>query len=688
MTTYSKFVPFEGGLDIETPAIAKPPGICIDALNYEIPSAKGYRRINGFERFSGQPSPSDATYYTLNFTAGYLQPSVGNVYEGMTSGALGRILVQPTAVTGNWALSTATGTLVLRILSGTFQNGENIKQQGGGTVRCVANGTATLRGADNDTDDDSWMALAVADARSLIGAVTGSGPIRGIWMYNGTVYAFRNNAGGTACDMWKSTTSGWTQVSLGYTLNFVSGTAAFSEGDTVTGGTSSATGTVGRVLVTSGTWGGGNAAGRLILTSKTGNFNASETITSAGGSATTNGTQTTHTLQPGGRFEFVNHNFYASASTIRMYGCDGVSKAFEFDGTVFVPIITGMTTDTPEFINVHHEQLFLMFPGGSVQSSDIGEPIDWTLALGATEIGVGDEGTGMVTLADGAMLITTRNKAFILYGKSQADFELKELSKEAGAYPYTIQKLLRTYGVDDYGIRSLETTADYGNFQYGTETALIQRLINAKKSLAISSYIRREANQYRVFFTDNTGLALSVNGGKVIGIMPLDYGRVVRCACSLEHNGVERVFFGSDDGWVYEDNKGKSFDGSAMEYAIRLAFNHLGRPRQRKRFLRAEFELEAERSLALKGSFELSYSDSSTPASGATDITVSGGGGYWDVDNWDEVYWDEQAVSLARLRLGGRGTNISLLLYGNAADEDSHTLHGVNIHYQLGRGER
>lgn len=687
MTT-AKFAPFEGGLDTETPAIAKRPGSCIDALNYEIPAARGYRRINGYERFDGRPSPTEAVYYTLDFTAGYQQPSVGNVFEGMTSGALGRILVQPTAVTGSWALSTATGTLVLRIISGTFQDGENIKQQGGGTVRCVADGTATLRGATTDANDDAWMALAVADARSLIAAVTGSGAIRGVWMYDGDVYAFRDNAGATACEMWVSSTSGWTQVALGYTLNFVNGTSAISAGETVTGGTSAATGTVGRVILTSGTWGGGTAAGRLILTAKTGNFGAAETITSAGGSATTSGTQTANTLQPGGRFEFANHNFYASAGSVRMYGCDGVSKAFEFDGSVFVPIITGMTVDKPTFINVHHEQLFLQFAGGSVQSSDIGEPINWTLALGTTEIGVGDEGTGMMTLADGSMLITTRNKAFILYGKSQADFELRELSTEAGAYPYTMQKLLRVYGVDDYGVRSLDATADFGNFQYGTESELIQRVINEKKSLAVASYVRRSANQYRVFFSDNTGLSMSVAGSKVIGFMPLDYGRVVRCACSAEVSGTERVFFGSDSGWVFEDCKGASFDGSAMEYAIRLAFNHLGSPQVRKRFKRAFFELEADRSLALSGSFELSYSDLATPASGSSSIAVSGGGGYWDIDNWDEIYWDDQAVSLARLRLSGRGTNISLMLYGNSATENPHTLHGVTIHYDMGRGER
>lgn len=48
--------------------------------------------------------------------------------------------------------------------------------------------------------------------RAAIGAVPGSGPIRGIAVYNGTVYAFRNNSGGTAKVMYKATPTGWQVV--------------------------------------------------------------------------------------------------------------------------------------------------------------------------------------------------------------------------------------------------------------------------------------------------------------------------------------------------------------------------------------------------------------------------------------------------------------------------------------------
>ena len=44
---------------------------------------------------------------------------------------------------------------------------------------------------------------------------------------------------------------------------------------------------------------------------------------------------TTPTLLPGGKYECVNANFGGTAAMKKMYGCDSVNKAFQFDGTTF-----------------------------------------------------------------------------------------------------------------------------------------------------------------------------------------------------------------------------------------------------------------------------------------------------------------------------------------------------------------
>lgn len=56
-------------------------------------------------------------------------------------------------------------------------------------------------------------AAAQAALRALIQPLPGSGGVLGVWWYNGVVYAWRNNALGTAALMYRATLAGWEAVS-------------------------------------------------------------------------------------------------------------------------------------------------------------------------------------------------------------------------------------------------------------------------------------------------------------------------------------------------------------------------------------------------------------------------------------------------------------------------------------------
>ena len=53
-----------GGLDFVSSPLSIDPGRAWRGTNFECVEA-GYRRIAGFERFDGRPSPSGATYYVI-----------------------------------------------------------------------------------------------------------------------------------------------------------------------------------------------------------------------------------------------------------------------------------------------------------------------------------------------------------------------------------------------------------------------------------------------------------------------------------------------------------------------------------------------------------------------------------------------------------------------------------------------
>lgn len=118
--------PLSGGLDVVTPPLAIKPGRLIACDNYEAVSTGGYRRIGGYERFSGLPKPSNAAYWYLSFDAGdIVDPGVGSKAHGATSGVTGEVLTV-VLESGTWAGSDAAGYVVLFNVSGTFIDNEMI----------------------------------------------------------------------------------------------------------------------------------------------------------------------------------------------------------------------------------------------------------------------------------------------------------------------------------------------------------------------------------------------------------------------------------------------------------------------------------------------------------------------------------------------------------------------------------
>lgn len=689
MTTKTQYYALGGGVDMVTPPITINPGFARVSVNYE-PLEQGYMRIDGFERFDGQPKPSAASYWILDFDAGTAAINEGDIVTGADSSATGEALIDAVVETGSYGGSDATGYNVLVNLSGNFQNNENL--QVSAATKSVADGIEKKRGADTDALDATYLQDAIETTRTDILAVPGSGNMRGAWVFKGLAYAFRDNSGATAVDMYKETTAGWVLQDLGETFTYTSGgTTEIQEEDTVTGSISGETAVVKRVILDSGTWAGGNAAGRLIVYSVSGAFQAENLLVSAADLATIAADAVPNTLEAGGRFDFANSNFGGHSGTNRMYGCDGKSLGWEWDGAVFVPIITGMTTDTPAHVFVHKKHLFFSFTGGSMQHSGIGDPYAWTILSGAAELAIGEEITGFSGNATKTLTIFGRNKIAILYGTSASDWELVVLTDEAGAIEWTQQLIGSPIYMDDRGLRSLETTQAFGDFKLGTLTRLIEPVFKAKRAASVTAQgsIRvRAKDQYRLFWSDGFGMTMYLGRGKP-EIMEFDLGKVVHCIGGGEDStGEEIMFFGSTDGFIYQLDAGTSFDGAKITAFVRLPFNHVGSPTRHKKWRQSTLELDADIDTVLLVLADFGFGDPEATTADEKSFTVSGGAGYWNLDNWNEFIWSATATGVALLHIEGEGTNISVSFFSDKIYEKPHTLNGITLHYSELRLQR
>jgi hypothetical protein len=719
MATKTTYFPMGGGLDVVSPALSVSPGRALTLVNFEPWFNGGYRRIYGYERFDGRPAPSEQTFtgFTVADATGL---SVGDTVTGDTSSTTG-------VVCGVWEDDGTYGfdaIGVTKVSGSGFVNGEDLN-----TGSYTITSDATLRYAPSTDLEDTWLAAAYEEYRDDIDVVPGYGPVRGAWQRGSNVYAWRDDAASpTESVLHLASASGWTTtgITMGHVLKFNGGGGGAAralpvEGDTINGVTSGASATVHRVIVFGGTTGANDAVGYLVLTSVTsGPFQDTENLQEGGTTfAQAVGDSYQFTFDPGGTYRFRNNNFYGGSGTYRTYGVSGVGPAFEIDennvvSPIILPTLADLDgadpnpppdTDSPYLIEVHRNYLFLAYQGGKLVHTVIGEPLVINGFLGAAEFGLGDEITGLNSVVGGVLVITTERETRGLFGYDITDWELKLVGEKTGGKLYTTQKLDTVYALDDLGITSVSRTDQFGDFVGATVSQLIQPIVNSARDRATCSSIVRSSNQYRVYFDDGSALAMYVPNvaagqpqntpsGAEFGF--LSYPLVLRSVYNTEdETGAERTLFVSDDGYVYDDQKGPSFDGAAINAYLRTAFYHAKTPSYRKRWRRCDLEIAANKPLTIKvisdlsyGATELSSSVSDTTVNDVPQIDIFAGGGFWDTDNWDEFYWDGQNISTARAELRGSGENISLLIYNGSNIAQPFIIQGAILHYDLRRLQR
>ena len=665
-----------GGLDLVTPTLSLPSGVVRRAANFESSLNGGYTRIAGYERHDGRANPSDALYNLLECVLTVIV-SVGDTLTGATSGATG------------YVVSVDGDQIVVTKEVGTYVAAEVITV-GGTNVGTI---TSVVGGASDGYLDALYSSLAADAYRADITEVPGSGAVRGVAYFNDIVYAWRDNDAGTAMVMHKSSTSGWVEVALGRQLGFGTGTAAIADGQTVTGATSGATGVVSRVVLQSGSWSTSNAAGRLILSSSTGTFQAAENLRVGGiTKAIASGAATLITLAPAGRVSTVAANFGGGPANFKLYGCDGVNRAFEFDGTVYVPIVTGMSPDAPTQLAVHKQHLFLAFDY-SLQFSSIGNPYVWDPVLGAGELSMNGTITNLLPLpgdqTSGALGVYTRKDTSILYGSSSEDFKLSVFNTGTGAYPYTAQTMDQAYVFDDRGVMNLGTSLNFGNFATASLTSKILPYVQARRNLATASSVNREKGQYRIFFSDRNALYITIVNGQLAGIMPIQFNTSVTCCVEGETpDGKGTSFFGSDDGYVFRLDAGTSFDGAAIPANLNLVFNSIKSPRVLKRYRKASVEMTGDSFAQIGFGYDLGYRTQNIdqPVDTAYDSDLRSA--YWDTMVWDNFAWDGADITPTEVDMTGTAENLSIRISSVSAVIQPFTVNSILIHYTMRRGIR
>ncbi|MEV3818139.1 hypothetical protein RI537_18740 [Aeromonas salmonicida] len=399
------------------------------------------------------------------------------------------------------------------------------------------------------------------------------------------------------------------------------------------------------------------------------------------------------TLKAGGKYDTCVFNFFGSPAMRRAYLASGVQRALELreDGRL-VPLIANGDdlTDTPTMVEAHADHLFLTYPGGSYLHSGPSNPLSWSGLLGAEQFALGDEITGITTTAGGVLLVTCRNRTVALYGNAPTNWEQKVISESVGVSTGTLQSTFIPVGLSERGLVRLDRVQEFGDFALNLldPKEKIQPIIE-RFDWAHSSQLA-SANQYRLFSTSGRNLAIKINADGEIESTEFSYGAPVGGIWRYNEQG-ERIFFtlANADGFVYElDSNATSYDGSDINWLLRLAYAHFGAPTIRKQWRGVEFEQSVQGRFVAKLAWSLDYRHNLTSSKVDLDIDTSDGG-LWNYSAWNNFYWMSGAAMDSRaVELAGAGSAISLALSGRSGIEPNFSLTGMTIEFVPRRNKR
>lgn len=678
--TLYDYIPCKGGWDLDTPSLALPNGYVRDAVNFEVSQVQGggYRRIDGYERFDGRKAPSSADFTIVQAT-GITNTSgayPGTQFNDVTSGATG------------YAVWIESNYFVFTNVTGSWNVGDTINDLGGNFRGTVVEQTITptaLQTAQyTNSAADYW--------RGNILTPTGSGAIRGVAVLptagSDIVYAWRDNVGGTAGGIFKHTSSGWTAITLYNEVSFTAGKTAPIEGNTLTQG--AVTATIKRVVHESGSWIGGTAAGRLIVTNPSGGNFAAGAATAPGSTLTLSGVQTAITLPPGGNYQFYSHNFFGQTNSRRLYGCSGVGKPFEFDGDVYVPLNIG-TTSFPTIVTVHREHLMFGVANSLIHAGP-GEPYKFNAAAGGSEIVLGDVLTNFLPqpgdTQTASLTITTKSNVHTLYGTSTLNWVMVGQNTGVMGVARTAGRTNQSYWLDDNGVTNLRASQEFGNFVSATITNTVTSYIRDKLGFVLGAMVQREKSQYRLYFTDGSALYCTLVNGRLFGLMPISIPDIFSCLWDGPSES-GKYYAGGTNGYVYQLDVGTSFDGQDIDAFLIFNWNTMRSPRIRKRYRKASLEIQGGVYAAIQFGYNLSYSRTGVPQDGGrTYELTSGGTPFWDVFTWDQFYWDGGALSPQELEMRGTAENVQCVLRSGTDYIPSYTINSLLLHYSPRRGMR
>ena len=290
------------------------------------------------------------------------------------------------------------------------------------------------------------------------------------------------------------------------------------------------------------------------------------------------------------------------------------------------------------------------------------------------------------------MFICCEDRIFKLTGTSSSNFAVAPVTRNIGCVNgQTIQEFAGDliFLAPD-GLRTVAGTARIGDVELGTISTPVQSVFNDNIANAsgFRSLVIPNKTQYRVFFT-KSGIAQAITEGvttslrgqtfefaELKGIRPTSTDTVTTATETI-------VIHGGEGGYVYRQESGNDFDGSAIGGKYRSPDLSFGDAGIRKHMHRVLVSYKPEAAISADMFLRYDYEDPSSPRPAAYSLSASDIVAVYGSGVYGTATYGGQSEPLLRQSVEGSGFTVALRVDDNGTTAP-YALRGFQMEYQTG----
>ena len=349
-----------------------------------------------------------------------------------------------------------------------------------------------------------------------------------------------------------------------------------------------------------------------------------------------------------------------------------------------------------KFVAAFKDHMFYAGMSSTPQEIVFSVPFDednFATGSGAGSIKVDNTITGLKVFRDN-LFIFCESRIFKLSGTSLSNFAITPVTRNIGCiepFGSTIQEFagdLIFLGPD--GLRTVAGTARIGDVEIGTISKSIQSLIddNIQNATLFNSIVIPDKTQYRLFFNksglteENTiGVICVLKGqqfefAKLKGIKPSSTDSIVE-------SGDVIAIHGGFDGYVYRQEKGNDFDGTAINGKYRSPDLTFGDPGVRKHMQRVILNYAPEAAISADLFLRYDYESAEGARPNAYPFDSTKVAAVYGTATYGTATYGGATQPLVRQAVEGSGFALALRV-NDSGTTAPYSLKGFGLEYQVG----